>query len=535
MTRYLAIIASLALASAAGSGCTNSCKKGTALVSFTLSGNAATADSLQVEVAVGGQSRPSSLALRSGTSSGTFEIDFASGYPIGQMMTVSITALHGTDIVGDGMATATLATGCSSLAVRVDGTGGEVMDLSDQTEMSTSTDMAGGDLAVVACSPATGNQSSQCPAAQPICGTDGSCHACAAHSECTLAICKSDGTCAASSEIAFVDNTSASCSDTAHTSSPASPYCQVQAAIDAFGGFTFIRVAGSATAYKPLNLGSEASPINVTVVGPGRDLPTASMAVLYDSAKAGITIFTVAQPVSLTVDGLFIGGGNFTTSDAVDCTEGSGTAATISIRNSLVKGSPLKGILNNACTLLVDRSIIYGNQGGAIKTGSASFTITNSFMSNNGQLGAAAIGGVEIDSYPGSPAPAPIFAFNTLRNNAAGSTYLGGISCPSPSSQKVNIQNSIVVDNTQDTGSQFSGQCVLQNVVTGTDSFAGATQLTPTFVAAGDPHLTANDAANTACCVDKVTAPTTPNAAHDIDLNHRPKGAAWDIGAHEVQ
>ena len=46
-----------------------------------------------------------------------------------------------------------------------------------------------------------------------------------------------------------------------------------------------------------------------------------------------------------------------------------------------------------------------------------------------------------------------------------------------------------------------------------------------------------NDSANEACCVDKVTSPTTPNAGHDVDQTTRPLGTAglWDIGAHEVQ
>jgi hypothetical protein len=55
----------------------------------------------------------------------------------------------------------------------------------------------------------------------------------------------------------------------------------------------------------------------------------------------------------------------------------------------------------------------------------------------------------------------------------------------------------------------------------------------PTFTS--DYHLVANDVTNGACCVDKIAAPGTPNADHDVDATHRPKGASWDIGAHEVQ
>jgi hypothetical protein len=527
MTRHIAALTLLLVWSVVSSGCTNSCKKGTALVSFTLDGSSATADSLQIEVAVGGQSRPSSLVLRSGTSSGSFEIDFANGYPAsGQALTVSITALHGTDIVGDGMGTTTLASGCTSFAVRVDGTVVEAMDLSGQTgEMSNSTDMASTDLAAMACAPPTGNQSSQCPAAQPICGTDGSCRTCAQNSECTIGVCKSDGTCAAASEVAYVDNSNANCSNTAHVSTPSSPYCQIQPTIDAFGGFPYIRVAGSVTPYQPVTVGAETSPINVTLVGPAIFSGSAA-AYIYDSAKIAVTIQTsAAQPVALTVDGILLQGGSSPAMNGVVCNQGSGSA-TLTLRNSQVKMSGLIGVSTSNCTLNIDRSTVINNAGGGIKMNGSPFVVTNNFIYNNGTLGSSTIA-VEIDS--GSSGT---FAFNTVANNASGAATIGGILCPSAGAV-IPILDSIVFGNTQDTGSQIAGKCSLQNVVTGTDSFAGAIQMSPTLTS--DKHLVANDAANMACCVDKVTNPMTPNADHDGDLSHRPKGAAWDIGAHEVQ
>jgi hypothetical protein len=70
------------------------------------------------------------------------------------------------------------------------------------------------------------------------------------------------------------------------------------------------------------------------------------------------------------------------------------------------------------------------------------------------------------------------------------------------------------------------------NVVTGTDSFAGATMLAPDLDASF--RLT-TASVNDACCVDKVSNPSTPNASHDVDGATRPKGAAHDIGAHEAR
>jgi hypothetical protein len=396
------------------------------------------------------------------------------------------------------------------------------------------TDMAPvGDLATVACAPPTGTQSTQCPAAQPVCATNGACRPCAVHSECTLGICKTDGTCAVAAEIAFVDSGSAACSDNPHVSSLAAPYCQVQPAIEAFGGYPYIHVAGSATAYTPLKLYTpEPQAIDVTIVGPGRDLMGTAAAQFYDPSSSGISIATTGgatKSISLTVDNMFIAGGNIN-GYGLDCTQGS-SPVTISIRNAYVKGASNFGIANSGCTLLVDRSIITDNRGGGIKSNSGPFAITNSIIQLNGMSGASS-SGVEIDSY----VPPVLFAFNTVRNNLAAAGGEAGIVCPGQVSMTLNIQDSIVIGNQADgSGSQMVGRCMLQNVVTGTDTFAGAIQLTPTFAAMRDSHLVVDDAANSACCVDKVATAATPNADHDFDGSHRPKGAARDIGAHEVQ
>jgi hypothetical protein len=65
--------------------------------------------------------------------------------------------------------------------------------------------------------------------------------------------------------------------------------------------------------------------------------------------------------------------------------------------------------------------------------------------------------------------------------------------------------------------------------------------LAPAFVSATDYRLKLNDPANSGaggCCVDKVAAPGTPNADHDVDRTARPKGVGatpFDVGAHEAQ
>ena len=508
----LALLAAYAFAAF---GCTNRCKQGTALVSFVLDGAAATADRLQVEVAVGGASRVSTVELASGRSDGSLEVDFASGYPpAGQTLSVGIVALHGSDVVGTGDVSAPVIRGCTALSVTVEGSA-VVADL------AAPPDLASSDLATTPCMPATNGQSTQCPAAMPICGSDAACRACALHTECTLGVCKPDGQCAMVSEIAFVDNAAGGCTGSSHAGTQADPYCQIQDAIDAASALPYVHVAGSAAVYKPVLVGGESKPINATVVGPAIFSGSGGASV-YGNPNNAITVASSAgQPVTLTVDGLVLHGGFSTPGAGVDCTT-TGAAATVTVRNSLIADGGGVGVINDNCTVTVDRASIVHNEGG-IKSTQGTTVVTNSFLVRN--LTAA----VEMDG-----TAKLTFAFNTVTNNIAGSAGMGGIICPTQGAATV-IQSSIVWNNAPSSGTQFLGKCVLQDVVTGTDSFPGAIQLTPTFATSADDYLAANDAANKACCVDKVANPASPNADHDVDLSHRPRGAAWDIGAHEVE
>jgi len=513
------VVVGLVSAACALVGCTNDCKKGTALVSFELRGAATGADALDVVVAIGSQSRTSTIAPSS--SSGSFEVDFASGYPAtGQTLAVSITARHGGDVLGSNMTTASIAPRCTALSIEIDGPlGAGDGDLADSDGSATTED-----LATAACSPANGQESIGCPATLPICDVGGACRRCAHHAECELGVCKPDGTCAGSSEITFVDRDNASCSDAAHASTPSAPYCQIQAAIDS-GGRPFAHVAPSATDYDALLL-TGTTAVTITIVGPGSNLPAGSKPVsIYDPQKIGVFLSTQA-PVDITLDGLQIHAGNAAQQPAVKCSLGTAAAA-ITLHDCFLGGGGMGLVSTGGCTVTMDASRVDGALLGAMNL-DGPFTITNSFF--HGNNGAGQYNSITVThSYPQM-----LFAFNTVVANAAPPSFTGGVVCPS-SGANVLIQNSIIVGNTEDGGSQFAGNCVLQNVVTGTDSFAGATQLTPTFVSTTDLHLVANDAANTACCVDKITNPTTPNKDHDVDGSRRPKGGASDIGAHEVQ
>ena len=159
--------------------------------------------------------------------------------------------------------------------------------------------MSGG---CVACR--TDTQATDCASATPICGNSNTCRPCRAHAECGSGVCKSDGTCAAATDVAYVNNASAACRDMVHVSTPAIPYCQIQFAAT-MAAKPYVVVAGSGTAYNAISLattaGAGVGPL--TIVGPGRAAtPTAKVA---QAGLAAVSIdVSTAQTLTLTLDGL---------------------------------------------------------------------------------------------------------------------------------------------------------------------------------------------------------------------------------------
>jgi hypothetical protein len=382
--------------------------------------------------------------------------------------------------------------------------------------------------ACVACRTTT--EATDCAAATPICDATGTCRKCAAHSECSTGICKSDGTCALSTDIAYVDDGGVApgvckVNGAMHDgNSPTTAFCDITDAIA--GTKPYALVKGSSAAYSGITINNR----SIVLVGPGLNATTPATISGGLSSSVSVTGTSV-----VTIDGFDI---TTTLLDAVDCVNVPAGAVLTLIRDNIHDVTKI-GVNVTTCVLTLDQDVIGPNCGnGAVVLGAgATYSVTNTFVIRN----PANTQGITIDKMANG-----IFQFNTVASNGA-SNIAGGIDCGT-GVNKV-IERSIVASNTTTAGgsaTQFTGNCVLDDVVVGTaeKGSLGGVKLDPTFVqpstAPYDYHLkTPNDTANLACCIDKITMTVDGGATmlpdHDIDGTHRPKGAGWDIGGHEAQ
>jgi hypothetical protein len=155
-TETRAALLALALA-AAGCGGTNNCRSKTVLLAISLDAAAAQADALDIDVTIDGNTNTSHLTHAAGSTGGTVEVRFPSGYPAGKSVAISVTALAGGSPVGSGTASFVAASGCDSRSVTVQG-GAVAEDLSMTSGDDLSMSMA--DLtppADIACASSTEN------------------------------------------------------------------------------------------------------------------------------------------------------------------------------------------------------------------------------------------------------------------------------------------------------------------------------------------------------------------------------------------
>jgi hypothetical protein len=371
-----------------------------------------------------------------------------------------------------------------------------------------------------------------CPANKPACDSTGTCQLCSVNADCPNSICitvgANAGQCANATDVAWVDNTVASCGS-GNGMSAASAVCQVTSA---FGlGRMYIRVNGSSTAYSPVTIPNN-TVVYISGPGPKGISPSAKF-----SGDVSNPAFTVGgTTTNLTLDGIEITGGS-AGNDGLYCQNGS-VGPSVTVRRSnihdVVGGA---GINASKCKVTLDRNQIGpGNAGGGVLLSGAQYSITNNFIVGNASVTrpGVTLDGTVLASSPG-------FSHNTVAANGSVGIY-GGIQC---SGGTQNVANSIVFNNTKvgigAAATQFTGSCSSTYLATddptipsGTGNVTANPDFVSTTPGSSDYHLTSKTTNNTACCVDRIPSPDPVDHDYDGRARPQPMGGMFDVGAHEV-
>jgi hypothetical protein len=590
--RTLGVICALAI----GCTATRPCAKNTVYLDMLFDTASAAADSLDVGLAVDGgpiQHIPKTRAA--GRTKDTLRIDFANAYPVGSSLRVIIIASESGSEVGSGDTTFKLVSGCTAANIAIKSAAASTdmsLDLSGMEDFALSDlatyDLAGVDLVplpsctvsatcpdsfpvcdstLMLCRACTGaaddsvcqgrssstphcklsgtnagqcvacNLSADCPQASPVCNPDGTCRLCSSHSDCASGICNlyggpSNGQCVDQSKVVYVNSTNdpgqSSCSETGKDGSQAHPFCLIADALTLAGlqsQLSYVLLAGSNNPYDQFEIQNG----TFTFVGPGRNaVPPATIQAVTNQTGVWVDPVNSSQVAAVAIDGVaVVGSGASGSAHTVFCDGSSGGTARLTVMNSSLSGGAV-ALRTQYCELSISRSDLSNAITGLILALGSTYSVQNCFFFGNGT-------GVTFVSTNGS------FSFNTIAYN----TTTTGIDCGTTST--ASIENSIVFGNKQNAGTQFNNgtQCSLVSVATGADTIGGAGQIpspAPVLVGTTDLHLDttagANLTANQGCCIDKIMNGPNPTPSPlpvvDIDGTKRPKGVAWDIGAHEA-
>lgn len=309
---------------------------------------------------------------------------------------------------------------------------------------------------------------------------------CSSISDCPTSVCLPNGTCAADTDVAWLDPAST-------VSMPCTMAMPCYRLLDALAtNRPYIRVHGTITNVSGISRA-------VTIFGePGAAFSTGQM-----SVQSTVAIYDLTVQGCLTTN----------------------SSSVLSLTRVAVTSCSNGTAINVSGQLSLDRCIVSGNRGTGIlitATATAPFSITNTFVVGNGNQMMNNVGGISI----GSTVPAGSrLEFDTIVDNGAktgGSVAAGGVFC---NDALFAAKSNIIAHN------NVQGDVNIATANTqGGCSFAGslieADDTNLNFVGAADYHLGAGSIA-----IDGATTP--PIIDHDFDGDHRPQGNGYDVGADE--
>ena len=400
------------------------------------------------------------------------------------------------------------------------------------TSISTVDAGSGSDSAVQACT-----DSSMCSGNSPVCDLmTGDCRGCVGDIECESGVCsESTGTCIPASAALFVSvdgNDNGTCDQ-------ANPCATVSHAITLVDATRYAIAVGDGTYTDSFII---QGPTQVLISGSGSKTtggtsgPGGAAKLMftadggtYDHAIEVRTGSVLVEGVTLTgavTEDVRIQGGSSlelykvdvsaSKTGGIDCAGNS----TVHLIQSIVQGSGAAepAVMVAGGMLIIERSQITNNAGGGIRlSGSASYDVTNSFITLNGTAMSTASA---VDLQNASVAGNNRFAFNTVVQNQAGgdmTVYPGAMCGPNaPIEDSLFASNTVSASCTANYSLYDLGLLAGNHNVSGFAIFVGINNF---HLAAGSPAIDMADPAATILI--------------DFDGDMRPNGTASDIGADE--